>query len=60
MKPNRYNAVGTLLVLIGLWLIAWGSSWPVAFGVLIMLTGNNIDRSAGQFHIDRLRRKIGV
>lgn len=56
-KPNRYNISGMLILVAGLILIGWHTSWWVSLGVWVALAGNQIDVNAKRLESNRLLRK---
>jgi hypothetical protein len=38
------NLAGVVIGMVGLCILAVSAGWPIAFGVLMMLWGNNLER----------------
>lgn len=47
-KKTKLHIAGALVGILGSCVIGFSSSWWIALGVLIMITGNNIEYAARQ------------
>lgn len=41
----KKKVIGSVLALIGIGIVAWAGGWLVAAGMVIALTGNDLERS---------------